>query len=241
MNISHLRCKNTSGAHVLFIFLLLSLQFPLHATVFVTSKSGNYNHQEIWKPYYPGNIIKESDTVVITNAIEQNVDVVVKGTIVIKETGSLIGDKNIIIVKSGTLLNLGKSKFGLLTNRGAIYNQQTLEVSLDFVNSGNVINHKNIEVGNMLDNTGLLTGKGGDISANGRFVNSRTGSIKGNLDVCSNNFLNVEGGSVDTENTTFCGNPILSSSTVVSQNSAPLHFEKSQMNVSLRTGDYLPF
>ena len=227
-----------------FIFcigILLSSASHVEATVFSTFKTGSFNQQEIWKPFYPGNIIKEGDTVVIKNDIEHNMDVVVKGTFIIQENASLLGDKNMIVVKTGTLLNLGKSKFGLLTNRGAIYNQQNLEVTMDFVNSGNVINHQKIEVGNMLDNTGLLTGKGGDISANGKFVNSRTGTIKGNLDVCSNNFLNVEGGTVEMETTTFCGNPIFNSNTMFSQHSDPLHFEKSAMGVSVRTGEYTPF
>ncbi len=240
-----MRSPNSFIARLIkFIFcvgILFSISYSSKATVFSTHKTGSYNQQEIWKPFYPGNTIKEGDTVVIKNDIEHNVDVVVKGTIVIQENASLLGDRNLIIVQTGTLLNLGKSKFGLLTNRGAIYNQQNLEVTMDFVNSGNIINHQKIEVGNMLDNTGLLTGKGGDVSANGKFVNSRTGSIKGNLDVCSNNFLNVEGGTVDMETTTFCGNPIFNSNTMFSQHSDPLHFEKSASGVSVRTGEYTPF
>ncbi len=227
-----------------FIFcigIILSSTSNSTAAIFSTYKTGRYNQQEIWKPFYPGNIIKEGDTVVIKNDIVHNVDVVVKGTIIIQENASLLGDKNVIIVKTGTLLNFGKSKFGLLTNRGAIYNQQNLEITMDFVNSGNIINHREIQVGNMLDNTGLLTGKGGDISANGKFVNSRTGSIKGNLDVCSNNFLNVEGGTIDMETTTFCGNPIFNSNTLFSKASNPLHFDKSASGVSVRTGKYTPF
>lgn len=240
MRLPHSLIRQTISI-IFSIGILFSSTSIAKAALFSTVKAGSFNQQEVWKPFYPGNIIKEGDTVVIKNDIEHNMDVVVKGTFIIQENASLLGDKNMIIVKTGTLLNLGKSKFGLLTNRGAIYNQQNLEVTMDFVNSGNVINHQKIAVGNMLDNTGLLTGKGGDVSANGKFVNSRTGSIKGNLDVCSNNFLNVEGGTVDMETTTFCGNPIFNSNTMVSQHIDPLHFEKSAMGVSVRTGEYTPF
>lgn len=221
--------------------VLLSGVRYAEAAVFTAAKTGSYDQQEIWQPYYPGNIIKETDTVIIARMVTQNVDLVVKGTIVIQETASLDGDRNMVIVKSGTLLNFGKSRFGLLTNRGAIFNKKNLEVTLDFVNSGNVINHNKIEVGNMLDNTGLLTGKGGDISANGKFVNSRTGSINGNMNVCSGNFLNVEGATVDVESTTFCGNPILSGNTTFSQLNDPLRFEKSPSNVSVWGGEYTAF
>lgn len=211
------------------------------AAVFTTQKTGNFDQQSIWQPYYPGNVIKETDTVVINNTVTQNVDVVVKGTLIVQEKASLTGDRNMIVVKSGTLFNLGATKFGLLTNRGAIFNQQKLDVSMDFVNSGNVINHSKVEVGNVLDNTGLLTGKGGDYAANGKFINSRTGSIDGNLDVCSNNFLNVEGGSVNVQTTTFCGNPIFDSNNMFSKENEPMHFEKSASSVNVRGGGYTDF
>lgn len=225
----------------LLLLVFIAIRFPLQATVFVTNKAGVYSEAAIWNPFYPGNIVKETDTLVISTTVEQNIDMVVKGTVIIKETGSLIGEKNVIIIKSGTFLNLGNSEFGLLTNRGAIYNQKNLAIKMDFVNSGNVINHNTIVVGNLLDNTGLLTGKEGAISAKGKFVNSRTGSIKGNLDVCSTNFLNVEGGTVDIENTTFCGNPIFNSDALVSQYIVPAHLKNSASPVSIRGGEYTPF
>lgn len=226
---------------VIFSVAVLFVSFLAEAAVFTTQKTGNFDQQAIWQPYYPGNVIKETDTVVINNSVTQNVDVVVKGTLIVQEKASLTGDRNMIVVKSGTLFNLGATKFGLLTNRGAIFNQQNLNVSMDFVNSGNVINHSKIEVGNVLDNTGLLTGKGGDYAANGKFINSRTGSIDGNLDVCSNNFLNVEGGSVNVQTTTFCGNPIFDSNNMFSKENEPMHFEKSASSVNVRGGGYTDF
>jgi hypothetical protein len=223
------------------IAILMCISLFTQAAVYTTQKSGAFDKQDIWTPFYPGNTIKESDTVVINHAVTQNIDVVVKGTLIIKEKASLTGDRNMIVVKTGTLFNLGATQFGLLTNRGAIFNQQRLDVTMDFVNSGNVINHSKIEVGNMVDNTGLLTGKGGKISATGKFVNSRTGSIDGNMDVCSNNFLNVEGGSINTQIITFCGNPIFDSNNMFSKENAPMHFEKSASSVNVRGGGYSPF
>jgi len=210
---------------LLFAIIIL-YNLPVSAAVYSVRQKGSYDQQEIWIPRYPGNVIKETDTVVINNEIYQNVDIVVRGTLIIRENSSFRGNKNMIVVKSGTLLNLGDCRFELLTNRGAIYNENTLEVSLDFVNSGNVINYKKIDVSNVLDNTGMITGKEGKVSASRKFINSRTGIIKGYVDVCSNNFMNVEGGSIDTQTTTFCGNQILNANTMVSQQGDPFRFEK---------------
>lgn len=209
--------------------------------IYVTLKDGNYDQKEIWSPEYPGNIIKESDTVVITKVINQNTDVVIKGTVIVQETGILSGDRHLIIIKSGTLLNLGASEFAKLTNRGAIYNQQNIEVLLDFVNSGNVINYNDIIVGNKLDNTGMITGKDGKISAERKFINSRTGTVKGYIDLCSNDFLNVEGGKLDSETITFCNNPIFNSHGMMASHSDRLHFENSVSAVSIKTGIHSPF
>lgn len=233
---------NTAVAKcILLIAFLLSANLMVKAEIFSTKQSGNYDQREIWSPYYPGNVIKEEDTVVINNEINHNIDLVIRGTMVVQENASLSGIKKLIIIKSGTLLNLGNSKFGALTNRGVIYNQQKLEVALDFINSGNIINYSNIDVANILDNTGVIAGKGGSLSAARKFINSRSGTIKGHLDVCSNDFLNVEGGMVDTETTTFCGNTIFNNQGMFAKQGDPLHFEKSASIVSLKTGEYEPF
>ena len=202
---------------------------PAGATIFSVKQKGNYDQQGIWSPYYPGNVIKEADTVIINNIVGHNIDLVVKGTLIIKDDASFAGRNHIIIAKSGTMLNLGTCKFISLTNRGVIYNQNIVEVSMDFVNSGNVVNHNKIDVNNLLDNTGTIVGTEGTVSANRKFVNSRTGILKGYLDVCSNNFMNVEGGSIETATITFCGNPIMNENSLLSKQgeSDPLHFEKS--------------
>src|SRR5688500_12998266 len=84
------------------IAILTCIGLLTQAAVYTTQKSGAFDKQEIWTPFYPGNIIRETDTVVINHAVAQNIDVVVKGTMIIKEKASLTGDRNMIIVKSGT-------------------------------------------------------------------------------------------------------------------------------------------
>ena len=111
---------------------LVATSLVATAEIYSTKQKGNYDQKEIWAPKYPGNVIKESDTIVISQDVKHNIDVVVKGTVIIQENGSLNGDNKLIIIKSGTLFNLGTSKFGALTNRGAIYNQNNLEVLIGF-------------------------------------------------------------------------------------------------------------
>ncbi|GIV32521.1 MAG: hypothetical protein KatS3mg031_0056 [Chitinophagales bacterium] len=224
-----------------FICLWAFAGADVNAAVYSTIQQGAFDQTEIWSPQYPGNIIKENDTLLISHEIRLNADLLVKGTLIIEESASLIGLHNVIVVRTGTVINLGNMQVDLFTNRGAFYNRQHLEVITDFVNSGNIINHKDITVSNVIDNTGIMLGKGGSITATNKFINSRTGQIKGYLNVCSNNFLNVEGGVIDTQTTTFCGNPVLGDQGLLSQAQETLQYKRNVTVVHLRTGEYKPF
>lgn len=61
-----------------------------------------------------------------------------------------------------------------------------------------------------MDNTGIMSGKGGSYLANNKMVNSESGAIMGSIDVCSANFMNVGGARIDSTNMTFCGARIFS-------------------------------
>jgi len=196
------------NAIALLIISLITLSFSTKAKVFTASLDGNYNDQTIWVPSYPGNIIKENDTVYIANDVKLNTDIVVKGTLLVRMTGSLMGGKNMIVLQQGKLLNFGITITDALNNKGLVYNKRILEVALDFINSGEVVNHESIVVGNIVDNIGLITGQGGSLMANKKFVNSQTGMLKGSIDVCSNNFMNVDGGTIDSTHLGFCGHRI---------------------------------
>ena len=66
-------------------------------------------------------------------------------------------------------------------------------------------------IGNITDNIGIITGQGGSLMANEKFVNSQTGMLKGSIDVCSNNLMNVDGGTIDSTHLSFCGHRIFHS------------------------------
>jgi hypothetical protein len=198
-------------AVALIIVVLIGFNFAAHAKTYSVNLNGIYNDPAIWTPGYPGNIIQETDTVVINNDITLNTDIVIKGTVLIRRTGSFMGNKKIVILPSGKLINFGTSVVDAINNRGMIYNKHILEIALDLINSGEVINQENMVIGNITDNIGLITGQGGNLISNKRLVNSQTGVIRGNLDVCSNNFMNVDGGTIDSTHLSFCGHRIFRS------------------------------
>lgn len=205
--------KNLLKKLKILLLVLTALSFlsiNTKAAVYTANLKGQFNDQNIWVPEYPGNIIGETDTVIIHNDIKLNTDIVVKGTMFIKRNGSLMGNKKVIVLEPGSFVNFGISVMDALTNQGMVFNKHILEVTKDFINSGELINQESMVVGNIIDNTGLITGNGGNLMANKKFVNSQTGAIKGNIDVCSNRFMNVDGGSLDSTRISFCGHRIFS-------------------------------
>ena len=102
----------------------------------------------------------------INNDVKLSTDVVVKGTLMVRMSGSFMGNKNLIVLPSGKFLNFGVSIIDGLSNKGMVYNKHILEIALDFINSGELINQESMVVGNIVDNIGLITGQGGNLIAN---------------------------------------------------------------------------
>lgn len=198
------------NAIALIIVSLFALNFTSKAKVFTASLDGQYNDQNIWVPSYPGNIIKETDTVYVANDVKLSTDIVVKGTLMVRMTGTLMGNKDLVVLPEGKFLNFGITMIDAVNNKGMVYNKHIIEIAQDVINSGEVVNQESMVIGNIVDNIGLITGNGGSMIANRKFVNSQTGMLKGNIDVCSNNFMNVDGGTIDSTRLSFCGQRIFS-------------------------------
>jgi hypothetical protein len=113
-----------------------------------------------------------------------------------------------VVLGSGYFNNKGITLVKSITNRGAINNSSVLETATDFINTGSFENNQSMIVGNILDNTGAISGKGGQVMVNKRMVNAESGRLSGNIDICSNDFSNVGGASIDSLNVSFCGNKI---------------------------------
>lgn len=194
----------------LLVAALISLSFSASATTHTISGNGNYNDTKLWSAGYQGNVIFEGDTVMLSGNITMNVDVVVKGAIFIKSQARFTGNKNLVVMDEGLVMNNGMTIVDAISNRGTVYNKSILETHKDFINTGKVFNNQSMVVGNILDNVGNITGNGGQLIANAKFVNSKSGQIQGNIDVCSANFMNVDGGSIDSTFVSFCGARIFS-------------------------------
>lgn len=196
--------------HTLALILaaLIGFSFSLNAKTFTANLQGDYSDQNIWIPSYPGNIIQETDTLVINNDIKLTTDIVLKGTVLVRRTGSLMGEKKMVVLPSGKFVNFGTAVVAALNNRGLIYNRHILEVAADFINSGEVFNQESMVVGSITDNIGLITGTGGNLISNKKIVNSQTGVIRGGIDICTGNFMNVDGGTIDSTHLSFCGHRI---------------------------------
>jgi hypothetical protein len=194
----------------LLVAALMSLSFSASATTHTITGNGNYNDTKLWSAGYQGNVIFEGDTVMLSGNINMNVDVVVKGAIFIKNQARFTGNKNLVIMDEGLVMNSGMTIVEAISNRGTVFNKNILETHKDFINTGKVFNNQSMVVGNILDNVGNITGSGGQLIANAKFVNSKSGQIQGNIDVCSANFMNVDGGSIDSTFVSFCGARIFS-------------------------------
>lgn len=190
---------------VLFTSSFLLSSGSADAATYTASADGKYNEEAVWLPEYPGNIVEEGDTVVIKGNISLNVDVIVKGQMLVSNNARLTGGKFLIVLDNGLLVNSGITIVEGLTNRGLVYNKNILETNADMINTGKLYNNQSMVVGNIMDNTGIVTGKGGSLIANNKLVNSESGAIMGSIDICSANFMNVGGARIDSTNMSFCG------------------------------------
>ncbi len=194
----------------LLMAALVTFSFSSFAGNYTTKSSGNFSNASIWESGYPTNLIKEGDTVVIKSNVNLNSDVVVKGVLMVSPNFSLTGSGNLVVLGSGYFNNKGITLIKSITNRGSVVNSSVLETAADIINTGTFENNQSMIVGNIFDNTGVVTGKAGQIMVNKRMVNSETGMISGSIDVCSNDFSNVGGARIDSLGVSFCGNKIFS-------------------------------
>lgn len=195
----------------LLMATLISLCVVASAATFTTQQSGKYNETSNWTPSYPGNYIKAEDTIIINAHIILSHDLLVKGILVIKERAALTSENNLIILEEGSCINNGILLAKTINNKGKTINQNILETIGDFINTGTVENHHSIVIGNIMENTGTLTGTAGFLIANKRLINTFPGKISGSVDICSNDFSNINGGAIDSINISFCGHRIFNS------------------------------
>ena len=192
----------------LILIAMLGFQMVVSAQTYSTKSAGKFSDRKIWTPEYPGNVIDQGVSVRINHHVKLSTDLIVKGDMTIASDASMMGSKNVIILETGMLANEGIMVVKHITNQGMLQNHRILEASDDMVNTGNFVNNQSVVVGRILYNTGIITGDGGQFVANKKLINSQGGYLHGNIDLCANNLMNVDGGLLDSVNVSFCGNRI---------------------------------
>ncbi len=195
----------------LILATLVCMSFTSVAGTYKTFTDGKYSASTVWQTGYPGNMIKENDTVYINSKVEMTSDIIVKGILIVTESSLLTGNYSLIVTETGYFSNRGLTLTKAVNNKGVLTNHHILEVSGDMINSGKIKNNQSILVGNITDNLGEISGNKGYFISNKQFVNNATGTLKGNTDYCSNAFSSLNGAKLDSANISFCGNRIFTS------------------------------
>lgn len=189
----------------LIISALICLNFSVKAASYYAASDGKYQDPNIWISAYPGNYIREYDTVYIDAHVELSSDVVVKGVLITGKNFSLTGSYNLVMLPEGMMQNRGIIRVKSFVNKGTVNNYGILESETDCINSGLIENRGSITVDNIFENTGNIGGEKGSIIANKRIVNKDKGIINGTMDLCSNQFASEESAFVDYQKVTYCG------------------------------------
>jgi hypothetical protein len=86
------RDKGGANSNFNFFFNIYALLLAISVIICVNVKAGTYqtisyggyNEKHLWQNGYPGNIIRETDTVIIAHNITLSSDIIVKGTLIVK-------------------------------------------------------------------------------------------------------------------------------------------------------------
>lgn len=140
------------------------------AKTYVVS-SGKWTDANAWNGDYAGTTINEGDVVIITGSVTMNANVVVAGTVKIEKGASMVGMKDLLVTRTGMLVNFGNTVMKTIVNEGIINNNLILETMVNFENKGIIGNNNTIVAGNNIHlYDGKAEGNGGTYFANNTVV-----------------------------------------------------------------------
>lgn len=143
-----------------------------------TLTSGKWTDVGAWINQYPGSTIKTDDIVVITGQVTVNTGIVVEGTLQVEKGASMVGMKDLVILKSGRFVNNGNTVMKSISNEGSIQNNLIMESMMDFDNHGNIGNNNCVVGGNNFNNFGGdANGKNGAYFINNNLHSSQSSSF----------------------------------------------------------------
>ena len=159
------------------------------AKTYVVS-SGKWTDAAAWNGDYAGTTINEGDVVVITGSVTMNTNVVIAGTVKIEKGASMVGMKDLVVTKTGMLVNHGNTVMKNIVNEGIINNNLILETMVNFENKGVIGNDNTILAGNNIHfYDGKAEGNGGTYVANNTVVSSTASQIGKDVKVLEGGIL----------------------------------------------------
>jgi hypothetical protein len=168
----------------LSILVCLLLSSVASAKTFTIVNSGKWSDVSIWQDGIVSNQIEEGDVVLVKSHIMINIDLIVKGTLIVDKGFSMMSNKSIFIDKSGKFINDGNVSVKRLFNEGTISNNAMLESMLDIENKGVLDNNVNMVAGsNLLNFGGNVKGRNGTYFANSSVVSSPSATFSKDINV----------------------------------------------------------
>lgn len=162
------------------------------AKTYVVS-SGKWTDAAAWNGDYAGTTINEGDVVIIAGNVTMNTNVVVAGTVKIEKGASMVGMKDLVVTKTGMLVNNGNTVMKTIVNEGIINNNLILETMVNFENKGIIGNDNTIVAGNNIHlYDGKAEGKGGTYFANNTVVSSTAAEIGKEVKVLEGGILELD-------------------------------------------------
>ena len=168
---------------IAFVFFVLAIVNNINATTFVAKAYGKWSDPKVWSENQPaGNVVFQNDSVIIESDVLVDNAIEIEGTLLIKKNGKLMGNKPIVINRTGLYKNLGNGVYKNILNEGLIENEMIIESNADFENYGVVKNNNAIfSSSSIYNNGGYLDGNKGEYYAQNKFINSNNGTIGENV------------------------------------------------------------
>lgn len=176
--------------------ILLLTTFLLVAATYAktyTLTSGKWTDASTWSGDYMGTVIKAGDVVIINGQVTMNISLVVEGTLIVNKSAAMFGMKDLVITKTGELINNGNTVMRRVLNQGMITNNMIVEAMMDIENESLIGNNNMVIAGNNFDNTGgIAAGKRGAYFINNRVMASPSAIFGSDVKVFKGSLIDIQ-------------------------------------------------
>lgn len=177
------------------VYTILAAIFTLTAAnaKTYTVGSGKWSDASVWGGQYMGSTIKAEDEVIIVGQVTMNTSIVVEGTLTVEKGAGIVGNKDLVVAKSGKFVNNGNTVVKRIVNAGTINNNMIMEAMMDITNQANIENNNNMIAGNNFDNFGgNASGNGGAYFVNNNISSSPSAKFGNDVKVFYGNMIETQ-------------------------------------------------